>query len=169
MSHPLHDVINDADGFVIIGDSSNGRFPGVSYAAYTHVGKRFYCLDLGGLTEARGPAAGGKVYTSVAELPAEHSDLAILWVTPSRSLEAVNLAHEAGCTRIWFSFKTGHVDAVARAKELGMEVIEVGRCPVYYLEGVPTLCKVHSAMTKMSGTYARPPQTEPDRSLREMW
>ena len=62
MTHPLEHVMQRADGFLLIGESSRGRFPAFSYHAYTTVGKRFYCLDLDGLAESRGPTKGGKVY-----------------------------------------------------------------------------------------------------------
>ena len=168
MTHPLADVINQADGFVLIGDSSADRFPGFSYAAYTKTHKRFYCLDLGGLAESRGPVQGGKVYTALAEIPAEHGDLAILWVKPGRSREAVELAHQAGCKRVWFSFHTAHPSAIERARELELEIVEVGRCPVYYLEDAPLACKLHQLAVKASGTYGRPPQTTLDKDQRIM-
>jgi hypothetical protein len=169
MAHPLETVIRDADGFVLIGDSSEDRFPGFSYHAYTRLGKRFYCLDLGGLPVSRGPTKGGKVYHSVAELPADHDDLAIIWVKPRSARRAVEVAHEAGCRRVWFSFQTGHREAVARARELGMEVVEIGRCPVYYLEDKPPACKAHTLVVRLSGTYGRPPQTDPEKKRRELW
>jgi hypothetical protein len=169
MSHSLEDVIRQADGFLLIGDSSKDRFPAYSYHAYTTIGKRFFCLDLGGLKESRGATSGGPVYTSVEELPEDRGELAIIWVHPHTAGQAVELAHSAGCTKVWFSFKTGHRDAVARARELGMEVVEIGRCPVYYLDDKPAACKVHSALTKLTGCYARPPQLDPDAKRREMW
>ena len=49
-----------ADGFVLIGDSSQDRFPGFSYHAYTTAKKRFYCLDMGGLTESRGKSRSSR-------------------------------------------------------------------------------------------------------------
>ena len=97
--HPLEKTIRDAEGLVLIGDSSEDRFPGFSYNAYTKIGKRFYCLDLGGLTESRGPTKGGKVYTSVDELPEDRDDLAVIWVKPRSAARAVEVAHSAGCTR----------------------------------------------------------------------
>ncbi len=45
MSHPLEAIIREAERFLLIGDSSEDRFPGFSYAAYTKVGKPFYCLE----------------------------------------------------------------------------------------------------------------------------
>ena len=168
MTHPLESVINDDRPLVLIGDSSQDRFPGYSYAAYTKAKRPFYCLDLGGLERSRGPVKGGKVYTSVTDLPGDRGDLAVIWVKPTRSTEAVDAAHEAGCKRVWFSFHTAHPSAVARAVELGMEVIEVGRCPVYYLDGPPAACRGHAFMARLSGTRGRAPQTEVDRSQRVM-
>lgn len=171
MTHPLADVIDGADKLVLIGDSTADRFPAASYHAYVTAGKAFYCLDLGGLTEARGPSKGGVVYASPDDIPDDHGDLAVIWVTPRRATEAVDIAHDLGCTRVWFSFLTGHRDAVARAKELGMKVVEVGRCPVYFMDPktIPFLCRVHVAMVNVSGTTKRPPVTEADSGQRELW
>ena len=166
--HPLQRVLAAADGLVLIGDSSQDRFPGFSYHAYTQAGKPFHCLDLGGLTESRGPTRGGVVYTRVEDLPAERPDLAEAWVKPRRAAEAVEVAHEAGCRRVWFSFQTGHPSAVERARELGMEVVEIGRCPVYYLEGAPAICRAHAALVRLTGTRSRPPQTDPTADRREI-
>ncbi len=58
---------------------------------------------------------------------------------------------------------------MARAKEHGMAVVEIGRCPVYYLENKPGPCKAHAAITKLTGTYNRPPQTEPTAKRRELY
>lgn len=169
MTHPLQQLINSAEGFLVIGDSANERFPGYSYNAYTQANKRFYCLDLGGLTESRGPTKGGKVYTSVAELPDQVGELCIIWVKPGRAKEAVDLARQAGCSQVWFSFQTGHREAVKHARDLGLQVVEIGRCPVYYLDDAPGACAAHTLMTKVSGTWKRPPQTDEDAKRRELW
>jgi hypothetical protein len=168
MPQPLEDVIRNATGFLIIGNSADDRFPAFSYNAYARLDKRFFCLDLGGLTESRGPTKGGKVYTAIEDLPDDRGDLAILWVKPSKSVEAVDLAHEARYTRVWFSFKTATPESVARAREHGMEIVEVGRCPVYYLDSHPMACKVHTLVVKSSGLYGRPPSTEADPERREI-
>ncbi|MBW2210461.1 MAG: CoA-binding protein [Deltaproteobacteria bacterium] len=166
--HPLERVINSPEPLVLIGNASEDRFPGYSYDVYTRIGKKFYCLDMGGLPVSRGPTKGGKVYHTVAELPDDRGDLAVIWVHPKTASGAVDLAHEAGCKRVWFSFGTGHPKAVARARELGMDVVEIGRCPVLYLEDKPAAaCKVHTLMVKASGLYRRPPQTDPAAKRRE--
>ncbi len=168
MSHPLQDIINNAENFLLIGESEGGRFPGLSYSAYSKAGRKFYCLDLDGMTESRGPVKGGRVYTSVEELPAERGELAVIWVLPRTAVRAVEVAHEAGYSKVWFSFKTGHRGGVARARELGMEVVEIGRCPVYYMDDTPGPCKMHTAMVKLSGTWKRAPQLDPDAKRREI-
>ena len=166
MAHILEQVINNADGFVLIGDSTQERFPALSYSAYVKAGKRFFCLDMGGRTTSRGPIKDGKVYVSVDELPDDRGDLAVIWVKPNQAAAAVDLAREAGCTRVWFSFLTASAAAVSRATELGMEVVEVGRCPVYYLDDKPLPCRMHTMVVSMTGTRSRPPETEADHGKR---
>lgn len=126
------------------------------------------CLDLGGLTQSRGGTKGAKVYTSVADVPSDRTDLAIIWVRPRSAKHAVEIAHEAGARRVWFSFQTGHRDAVARARELGMEIVEIGRCPVHYMAEQVPACRAHTMLIKLSGTYRRPPQTDADAKRREL-
>ena len=169
MSHPLEDIIRNADGFVLIGDSSEDRFPALSYHCYSSVGTHFYCLDLGGLESSRGLTKGGKVYTSVADLPPDRSDLAVVWMKPRSAKRGVLAAHDAGCKRIWFSFQTGHPEAVDQARGLGMEVVEIGRCPVYYIERRVPICAAHTALIKLSGAYKKPPQTDARAKRRETW
>ncbi len=169
MRHPFEHVLREAEGFLLIGDSSKDRFPGYSYDAYTRAGKRFYCLDLGGLTESRGPTSGGKVYTAIDELPPERGELAIVWTHPHDSKRAVDLAKQAGYTQIWFSFGAGHRDAVARAREIGLTVLEVGRCPVFYLPKKPAACAAHTALVKLTGTYRKAPQLDATSKRREIW
>lgn len=168
MAHPLEDVMRGADGFVLVGDSSEERFPATSFHCYTRVGKRFYCLDLGGLERSRGRSAGLPVFGKPANLP-PHANLAVVWMKPRSARRGVEAAHEAGCKRVWFSFQTGHPDAVARARELGMEVVEIGRCPVHYLERQIPVCRAHTGLLKLTGSYRRPPQVDAAASRRELW
>jgi CoA binding protein len=169
MGHPLEDVIRNAEPFVFIGDSAEGRFPAMSYANAAKKKHRVYYLDLGGMTESRGSVKGGKVYADPKEIPGDRTDLAVIWTKPHSAKKAVDVAHELGAKRVWFSFHTGHKDAVARARELGMEVVEIGRCPVYYMEGHVAACAAHTVMVKASGLYGKPPQTDPDAARRELF
>ncbi|MCO4747572.1 MAG: CoA-binding protein [Proteobacteria bacterium] len=169
MTHPLDDLMRTADGFVVIGNSAQERFPGMSYASYVALGKRFFALDLGGLTEARGPAAGGKVYPTPESLPRDElGELAIVWVKPKQAAEAVQIAHDLGLTKIWFSFQTATADAIDLAAQLGLEVVEVGRCPVYYAGGGHIGCRMHTLAARVSGLIGKPPNFEADKDRREL-
>lgn len=170
MSHPLEDIIRASEGFVLIGDSAGETFPATSFHAYIEAGKRFYCVDLGGLSESRGKAAGQPLYT-VETLPEDRDDLAVIWTKLSRATEAVDVALAAGCKRVWFSFQCGHRDAVAHARASGMEVVEIGRCPVYYLPAgdLPAACKWHARLTKLTGSYGKPPQLDAEAKRRELY
>ncbi len=167
--HPLETTINAPEPLVLIGNSGENRFPAYSYDAYSRMGKKFYCIDMGSLSVSRGKSSGGKVYHAVSELPEDRGDLAVIWVHPKSAVAAVELAHEAGCRRVWFSFGSGHRDAVARAQKLGMQVVEIGRCPVLYLSEKRPECKAHELMTKLTGLYKQPPRTTPGPKRREMF
>ncbi|MGE0784780.1 MAG: CoA-binding protein [Sandaracinaceae bacterium] len=169
MAHPLETVIRNAQPFVLIGDSGEGRFPAQSFHNYSSTGTRFYCLDLGGLTESRGGTKGKKVYTKADEIPDDRTDLAVIWVKPHSASRAVDIAHGLGAKRVWFSFQTGHRDAVARAREHGMEVVEIGRCPVHYMADQVPACRAHTGLLKLSGSYKKPPQTDPSAKRGELW
>ncbi len=169
MAHPLEDVIRNAEPFVFIGDSGEERFPATSYANNATQGHRVYYLDLAGMTESRGKVKGGKVYADASDIPDDRTDLAVIWVKPKSATKAVDVAHGLGAKRVWFSFQTGHRDAVARARELGMDVIEIGRCPVHYMEGQMAACRSHTVLTKLTGAYQKPPQTDADAKRRELF
>lgn len=168
VDHKLREIIRAADGFLLIGDSESGRFPSASYNSYTRTGKRFYCLDLGGLTESRGLTRGGPVYTRIADLPDERDDLAVIWVHAYRAAEAVSLAHQAGCRRVWFSFQTATEAALALADELGMSVVEVGRCPVFFMDQQAGPCRVHTTIARLTGLLRGKPQTALASRRREL-
>ncbi len=167
--HPLEAIMAEEAPVLLIGDSSNDRFPGFSYDAYTRAGKAFHCFDLGGLSASRGPTKGGVVHTRVDALPEGRGDLAIIWVTPDRVEDALDVAEQAGIRRIWFSFGTAGRRAVAAAETRGFELVEVGRCPVYYLRDKPPLCAAHAGLARLSGTRGRAPNTAHRPKLRVMW
>ncbi len=170
MSHPLVEIMAAAKSLLLIGDSDSDRFPAMSYHCYRTEGRDFHCLDLGSLAESRGFTKGGPVLHSLAELPQGWTpDLAVVWLHPYRAAEGVNLAADAGARRIWFSFHTVSEEALAVCKERGVEVVEAGRCPVFYLNQQVSLpCRMHTMMTRLSGAWALPPQTDAAASRREL-
>ncbi len=49
-----------------------------------------------------------------------------------------------------------------------MEVVEIGRCPLYYMDQKIVACKAHTVMVKVTGAYGLPPQTDANAKHREM-
>jgi len=171
MNHPLARVIRETAPFLLVGDSDSDRFPAVSYHCYMQGDRPFFCLDLGGLSESRGFTKGGPVMRSLDELPEDWGgDLAIVWVHPFRAAEVVRMVAGVGCSRVWFSFQTVSDEAVQTARQLGVEVVEAGRCPVFYMaEQAAWPCKVHTLVARLSGTRALPPQTDARAGRRELY
>jgi len=156
---------------LLIGDSDSDRFPAMSYHCYMQGDRPFFCLDLGSLSVSRGFTKGGPVMSSLDELPDNWGgELAVVWVHPYRAAECVRLAASVGCTKVWFSFQTVSEEAVEVAAKLGLEVVEAGRCPVFYLENPSALpCKVHTLMARLMGARALPPQTRAGPGRRELY
>ena len=170
MNQELYDIINSTEEFLLFGDSSSDRFPGMSFHCYTRGHRSFYCIDLGGLEKSRGYTSGERVLGSIAQLPEDWSgSLAIIWVLPILAAECTRLAAEAGCTKLWYSFQTVSAEAIKVADELGLEVVEAGRCPVYFLDGPkPMPCRLHTAAVKFTGTLALPRQVDFTTARREL-
>jgi predicted CoA-binding protein len=170
MNAYLSEIINNAENFLLIGDSSSNRFPAMSFHCYTEANKSFHCIDLGGLKESRGFSGGLPVLNSIEELPEGWSGkLAIIWVLPVLAAECTRMAASVGCTQVWYSFQTASPEALKVAEEHGMEVIECGRCPVYFFEGAkPLPCRMHTAAVKLTGTIDLPRQLDLDADRREL-
>jgi hypothetical protein len=170
VNQELADLINRPEPFLLIGDSSSNRFPGMSFHCYSQAGRSFYCVDLGGLDTSRGYTSGQPVLNTIDELPEDwNGDLAIIWVLPVMAAECTRMAAEAGCTKVWYSFQTVSAEALSVAEELGVEVVEAGRCPVYFMEGPkPIPCRVHTAAVRLTGTLGLPSQTSLTGKRREL-
>lgn len=170
MQHPLAAVINTEAPILLVGDSSSARFPAMSFNCYKRQAKPVYCVDLGGRTTSRGGSAGHAVYPSFNDLPPDWGgELAILWVPPFRAAECTRAIAAVGCTKVWYSFQTVTPEAISTAAEMAVEVVEAGRCPVFFLEGPkPLPCRLHIAAVRFSGALALPPQTTASSRRREL-
>ncbi len=163
----LHDVMAETEPFLLVGDSDSERFPGMSFACYQKVGRAFCYLDLGS-RDLSVEAKGQRIFHSVEELGDWGGDLALIWVHAITAIKALELAHKAGCKRVWFSFGTGNSAAVALAAELGIQVVEVGRCPVLFLKERAGPCRVHGWFANATGLTGLPPQLDAGLSRREL-
>jgi predicted CoA-binding protein len=170
MQNSLAAVINTEQPILLVGDSASARFPAMSFDCYMRQGKAVSCVDLGGRTTSRGASAGHAIYPSFDDLPPDWGgELAILWVPPYRAAECTRAVAAVGCTKVWYSFHTVTPEAISTAAELGVEVVEAGRCPVFFLKGPkPLPCRLHTAAARLFGMRSLPPQTDASATRREL-
>ena len=170
MQHPLAAIVQTEAPLLLVGDSASERFPAMSFDCYQRQGREVYCVDLGGRTTSRGAAAGLPVYPTFDALPADWGgELAILWVPPFRAAECTRAIAAVGCTKVWYSFHTVSPEAITTAADLQVEVVEAGRCPVFYLDGPkPMACRLHTAAARLFGMRSLPPQTTASPARREL-
>ena len=70
---------------------------------------------------------GLNVVNSLADLPStvDRNDVvAIVFRRPTETLAVVEDAKKGNITAVWFQLGVAHPDAVAKAKEYGMDVVE---------------------------------------------
>ncbi|MFT5585321.1 MAG: hypothetical protein ACI9VR_002910 [Cognaticolwellia sp.] len=149
---------------LLIGDSDSDRFPATSFACYQKIGKVFHYLDMGS-RDLSARSNGQPILHSTDELGDWGGDLALIWVRAFSAVRAVELAHGAGCKRIWFSFGVANPHALKLAEKLEIEVLEVGRCPVLFLSERVGPCRVHGWFADAFGLTQLAPQlhTGPER------
>jgi hypothetical protein len=163
---PLHAVMAETAPVLLIGDSSSERFPKTSFACYQKVGKAVHYLDMG-RRDLSAHSNGQPILYSPQELGDWGGDLALIWVHPISTVRAVELAEEAGCKRLWFSFGSANDAALQLAESKGMKVLEVGRCPVLFLENRAGPCKVHGWVADALGLTELEPQLHAGSGRRE--
>ena len=65
--------------------------------------------------------------------------------------------------------RDGLPEALAVAEERGLEVVEAGRCPVFFMDGPkPLPCRMHTAAVRLTGTLGLPRQTTISGKRREL-
>lgn len=163
----LHAVMAETTPVLLIGDSDSDRFPKTSFACYQNIGKAFHYLDMG-RRDLSAHAKGQPILYGAEELGDWGGDLALVWVHPLTAVKAVELCHEAGCKRVWFSFDSANASALERAADLGIQVLEVGRCPVFFLENRTGPCRIHGWVADVVGLTDLEPQLHAGPKRREL-
>lgn len=164
----LRAVMAETKPLLLIGDSDSDRFPRTSFACYQKIGKAFHYLDMGHRDLSKYAKEHPILYRTEELGEDWGGDLAVIWVHAFSAVKALELAHQAGCSRVWFSFGAGNPDAVALAGELGIEVLEVGRCPVFFLNEQAGPCMVHAWVARTFGLTELGPQLHAGPGRREL-
>lgn len=114
--------------------------------------------DVFPVNPSAGELEGDRAYADIASLPDE-VDGAVVLVPPEAAEGVVRACAEKGIPRIWLhrSFGAGSVSeaAVARGKELGVEVL-AGGCPMMFAEPVDAAHKCMRFLFRWPRRLARP-------------
>ena len=112
--------------FAVVGDSASRRFPKLTFESLKKSGKTVYAVD-----PSEAPVNGAASYPDFASLPAP-VEAAVLELPKAKTAEWVAKAADAGIKAVWIHQQTDTPEALALAREKGMEVCS-GTCAVMYV------------------------------------
>jgi predicted CoA-binding protein len=133
----------EQDRFLLVGDSSNKRFPAITENYLRESGRSFVAVDLAGFGQGR--------LSSLDEVP-EGTKAAIVEVDKEQTTPLVSDLLNRGYRNIWLHQGTETEGAVRAAREKGAE-IHTGGCAVMYLAPTRSGHVLHRIIWKLIGKY----------------
>jgi predicted CoA-binding protein len=130
----------------VVGHSATRPFPALTYGGLKKLGKKVFAIDASSHV-----AAGDKAYPDFASLP-ERVDAAVIEVPRDLTRAWVQKAADAGVKHLWLHMNTETPEAVALAKERGID-LRTGTCAVMYVTRGFSLHTVHGWVQKLRGAY----------------
>jgi predicted CoA-binding protein len=116
----------DHESFAVVGDRERRSFPKLTYRGLKGAGRTVYAVDPSG-----GEVEGDPTYPDLAGLPAP-VEAAVLELPKDEMAEWVGRAADAGIKAVWIHQQTDTPEALALARERGLEVC-AGTCAVMYV------------------------------------
>ena len=132
--------------FAVVGHRAKKNFPHLTYRGLKRVGKVVFPVD----TSVR-EIDGDRTYHNLEVLP-EKVDASVLEVPKEETRDWVARAAEAGVKEVWIHMLRETPEALALAKEKGMNV-RSGTCAVMYLGPGLTYHSIHKGIMKLVGRY----------------
>ena len=141
-----HEEFCTHPAYAVVGYSGSGKFPRLTYGALKARGKTVYPVD-----PNAAEVEGDRAFASFAALPGK-VDGAVLEVPREETAKWVGLAAEAKVPRVWIHQQRDTPEALALAREKGIDVCH-GTCAVMYLTSGPSVHAVHRFFRKLGGNY----------------
>ncbi len=132
--------------YAVIGHNAQRPFPKLTYRGLKASGKKAFAVDPSG-----GEVEGDATFPSLDALP-QAVDAAVLELPKDEVLPWLDKLAAAGITRAWLHMKTDSPEAIAKAKEHGME-LQYGTCAVMYVTPGPTFHSIHKVIMKLTGGF----------------
>lgn len=141
-----HERFWESQSFAFVGDTAKKGFPKLSYRELRDQGRKVFAVD---------PTAqaieGDRAYPDFAALP-EKVEAAVLEVPAEDTAEWVTRAADAGIRRVWIHMGRETPEALARARERGVEAL-TGTCAVMYVKPGFSYHTLHKWVNQLGGRY----------------
>ena len=121
-----HEEFWTHSSFAFVGHTTEKAFPTLSYGELKKHGKKVFAVD-----PSVDQIAGDKTYPDLASLP-EKVDAVVLEVPKQETEGWVAKAADAGIRKLWIHMNRDTPEALALARERGMQV-HTGTCAVMYV------------------------------------
>jgi predicted CoA-binding protein len=132
--------------YAFVGHSAAKGFPRLSYGAAKRCGKRVFAVDA-----SVAEIDGDKTYADLRALP-EQVDGVVVEVPRAETLDWVRQAADVGIKNVWVHMNRDTPEAVAFAKEHGLNLL-TGTCAVMYLTAGFSAHGAHKWLNKLLGKY----------------
>ena len=118
----------------------------LSYSELRKTGRKVFAVD-----PSANEIAGDKTYPDLASLP-ERVDAVVLEVPKRETEDWVSKAFDAGVQNVWIHMNRETPEALALAREKGMNVY-TGSCAVMYVKQGFSYHTLHKWIDQMTGNY----------------
>ena len=136
----------DHRSFAVVGHEAKGSFPHLTYRGLKKLGKQVFPID-----PSVDDVDGDTAYHDLAELP-QSVEAIVLEVPREETKDWVARAAAAGITEVWIHLRRETPEALALAKEKGLNV-RSGNCAVMYLDAGTNVHAVHRWIRQALGKY----------------
>jgi predicted CoA-binding protein len=141
-----HEKFWTHESFAVVGHTARRGFPKLSYGALREQGRKVFPVD-----PSIGEVQGDKVYPDLASLP-EKVEAVVLEVPKEETQDWVRQAADAGIRNVWIHMTRETPEALALAKERGLNVL-TGTCAVMYVKRGFTYHSFHKWVNQLIGRY----------------
>jgi predicted CoA-binding protein len=141
-----HEEFWTNSSFAFVGHSAAKGFPTLSYGELKKQGRKVFAVD-----PSVEEIAGDKTYPDLASLP-EKVDAVVLEVPKQETRDWMAKAADAGVQNVWIHMNRETPEALALAKERGIEV-HTGTCAVMYVKQGLSYHSLHKWINQLLGKY----------------
>jgi predicted CoA-binding protein len=141
-----HERFWDHESFAFVGHSSEKPFPELSFSELRKQGRRVFAIDA-----STDEVGGDRTYPGFDALP-DRVEAAVLEVPREETLAWIDRAADAGIRSVWIHMGRDTPEALARAKERGIDAL-TGTCAVMYVKPGFSYHTLHKWVSQLTGSY----------------